>query len=272
MRVKTVFLVLALLAVAIVPMLASAQAIDEFIYPPATALGGQSGGTGWAAAWGTSAPFANAFQITNGGLAFPGLLTAGNATQAAFDGSTWAYNNRPMTASYGAANQATWMQFLIRPDTGYGQWGAMVLGGGYWQPGAVQVGLNTDESGRYLFIQHQPSSGSPVTYRTPFAYNVNQTYLVQGLFQVDPTGALVDVNAWVWANNIAPAATVGTSGLYWGGVNNNLQLYSSGNYTYDQFRIGDRPDDPVPEAGTMVALGSFVSMGGLFLRRRFAKS
>lgn len=268
MKVKTLFLVVALLAIALVPMFASAQAIDDFAYVPATPLGGQNGGTGWAGAWGTSAPFPGAFVITNGGLTFPGLLTSGNAAKAAYAGSTWAYNNRFTAASYGAPNSTTWVQFLIRPDVGYGQWGAIVLGGGFAASNSVQVGLNNDQTGHYLFIQQD--SLAPV--RVPFLYGVGQTYLVQGKYTVDNTGSLVNVQAWVWANNIAPAATVSANGLAWSGVGNSLQLYSSGNYTYDQFRIGDKPNDPVPEAGTMVALGSFLSMGGLFLRRRFAKS
>jgi hypothetical protein len=269
-RIKTLFLVVSLLVIALVPMIASAQAIDEFIYPPASTLAGQSGGSGWAAAWSSSTGTAPPprFVITSGGLTFPGLITNGNAVKANYSGTGWAYINRWTSATYGAANQTTWVQFLIRPDSGYGQWGVINLGGGISTPGSVQVGLTSAGGNKYLAIQ--PYGVSDIT--TPYNWAQGATYLVQAKYTVDGTGSLVNVQAWLWANNISPVATVVGNNLSWSGVGNTFQLYSSGNYTYDQFRVGDRPDDPVPEAGTMVALGSFLSMGGLFLRRRFAKS
>lgn len=268
MRLSSVLLVLAVLATALVPVAVSAQAVDDFAYVPATNLGGQNGGSGWAGPWGSSSPFSPAFTITSGGLTFPGLITSGNAVRTNYSGSSWAYINRFTSAAYGAPNSSTWVQFLVRPDTGFGQWGSMVLGGAYWATNSVTVGLNSDNTGTYLYIQQGPNP--PI--RTPFAYSAGNTYLVQAKFDIDGTGSLVDVKAYAWVNNIMPTASVTANGLNWSGVGNSLQLYSSGDYTYDQFHVGDTPDDPVPEAGTMVALGSFLSMGGVFLRRRFSKS
>lgn len=269
-RMKALFVLIVALAVALVPVLATAQAVDEFIYTAGTPLAGKNGGTGWTGPWSSSVGTGPSprFVISNGGLVFPGLITNGNAVSTNYTGTGWAYINRFMTSTYGAPNQTTWVQFLIRPDQDFGQWGVINLGGGITTPGSVQVGLGNAGLNRYIFIQ--PYGGSPIT--TPFAYNAGQTYLVQAKFTVNGLGNLVDVQAWVWQNNIAPAATVVANNLAWSGVGNSFQLYSSGNYTYDQFYVHDKPDNPVPEAGTMVALGSFLSMGGLFLRRRLVKS
>jgi len=271
-RLNRLFVLIAVLALAFVPLTSSAQiGLEDFVYsPPGIPIAGLNGGSGWATAWGKSSPFEKAFKVRNGGLTFPGLLTTGNAAFADYEGSTWAFNNRFLAAAYGAAGTSTWLEYLIRPEVGYGQWGTIGLGvGGFAANGSVQVGLNNDQTGHYLMIQHW--QGGPHLYRVPFNYQVNTTYFIRARYDFLP-GNLVNVYAEVWPTNMGPAAWVSASNLYWAGTSYQLQLYSSGNYSYDGFCVGQQCQPPVPEAGTMVALGSFLSMGGLFLRRRFARS
>lgn len=264
------------LAIALVPVLATAQASDDFLTPPyivGNNIAGQNGGTGWAGPWGAaSSPFGQYISVRNGGLTFPGLITAGNAAIADFGGAGLTIHNRFLATPYGASGTTKWLQFLVRPENLFGQYATAGIGGGVAAPGNIQVGLNSLGVGsRYLLIQHRPLSGPAVDYTVAYAFNPNQTYFVQARFDFKP-GNLVDVTAWVWSTNLGPDVSLSVSNLYWAGTNTSFNLMSSGNYSYDLFYLGDQPDNPIPEAGTMVALGSFLSMGGLFLRRRFAKS
>ncbi len=268
MRVKTLFALIAVLAIAIVPIAVLAQAQDDFAYVPGSNLHGQNGGIGWSGPWSEYSP--GSFVITSYGLTFPGLVTVPYATTANYSGTSISYANRNMTSSYGGNNTTTWFEYLIRPEVGYGQSGVMVVGGGFGTPTALQFGLQSDQTGNYLLVQ-RGNLGTP--QRVPYNYQVGQTYLVQGKLEVDNLGQ-AQITAYVWSTNSGPDASVSSGYGSWTGVSNNIQLYSSGHYTYDYFKVcqNQQDCDPVPEAGTMVALGSFLSMGGLFLRRRFAQS
>lgn len=268
MKVKTLFVLIAVLAVAVVPIAVLAQAQDDFAYVPGSNLDGQNGGSGWSTPWTEYSP--GAFVITNYGLTFPGLVTVPYATTANYSGTSISYANRFTTSSYGGNNTTTWFEYLIRPESGFGQSGVMVVGGSFGTSTALQFGLQTDQTGRYLLVQ-RGNLGSPV--RVPYNYQVGQTYLVQGKLEVNGLGQ-AQITAYVWSSNSGWDTSVASGFGAWTGVSNSIQLYSSGHYTYDYFKVCQNQQncDPVPEAGTMVALGSFLSMGGLFLRRRFARS
>lgn len=270
------FAVLALalmLAVAIVPAFA-ATAVDDFVYVPATILNGQNGGVGWATPWTSLTP--GLFTITNGGLSFPGLLTTGNAVQVGVVQSGFAAADRQLASGYkyGGLNTTSNFSFLIRPDAQFGQWGSMMLRNSIL---GTEFGITTNPSTgvQALFIQQGGSGG--LSTSTPITYVAGTTYLVKGQLVVDNAGAGT-LTAWVYDPTGPSGTLIGTTSMaltyagqnYWGSQYSLVELYSAGNYTYDQFRV-DGPD-VIPEAGTMVALGSFLSMGGLFLRRRFAKS
>lgn len=268
MRGKSVVLLAAVLVFALAPVMTLAQgtAVEDFNYLPGSLINGQNGGTGWGGVWSTLTP--GSFTVTNGGLTFPGLLTSGNALTTAIQGSQWNYSLRPTSSSWGGAGTTTWAQYLIRPESGYGQWGTFVLGGSYMAADTVQFGLGTQGGQRYLFIQ-QGLTGTP--QMALYNWQPGHTYFVQGKLVVDGSGN-ANMTAYLWADNSGPVTSVSYSLPSWIGSSQWIQLYSSGGYTYDEFCIGSNCTPPVPEAGTMVALGSFLSMGGLFLRRRFSKS
>ncbi len=266
------FAVLALalmLAVVVVPVLAG-EAVDEFDYPVGL-LNGNNGGTGWSTPWTSGA----GISVVAPGLTFPGLMTHYNAAQVTSGvGTGEALRNLSFGYKYAGAGTSSYFSYLVRPDTGFGQWGALMIN----RTGAI--GLYTVEFG----LTRNPDLGAPGLYiqqgglgglinKGDYAYVANTTYLVRG--QLDVTaGGVGTMYAWLYDNDpnlYAPvaSATLALSGD-WSNSMDNVWLYSAGGYTYDQFRFND--PDPVPEAGTMVALGSFLSMGGLFLRRRFVKS
>lgn len=257
MRTFVLVLLVGLLAVAILPATAAPNTRDDFNYLVGSNLTGQDGGIGWASAWASSIP--GSFTITSPGLVFPGTVTSGLAVSAGNFGASNQTSRRQTTLPYGTANSVTNFAFLIRPDANFGQWGSMQINN-------VQVGL-LDLAGRKLFIQ----DGINPQVAVPYNFVAGSTYLVQGALSVNNAGAAT-MQAWVWSSNAGWDTTVSTplTGV-WSGYT-TVMLNSSSYYTYDEFYFGDRPNDPVPEAGTMVALGSFLSMGGLFLRRRFAKS
>jgi hypothetical protein len=271
MKKFAVFAVLLLLAVACVPSLAAPNARDEFIYPAASVLHGQVGGVGWANAWNTYIGSGN-FLMTNGGLAFPGLVTNGNAvknTQSVLGG--FSASTRHTIKSYGGNSTDTWFQFLVRPDDLRAQWGSLVIN----EPGVgsgLQFGISPVNKQLYV----QQGNGGPSAVAGYAGMAAGQTYLVQSHLVIDGGGD-ASMSAYLWRNNGGvpqQVASILNWGLLgdWSGAMIDIELYSSGQMVYDQFVITDRRNDPVPEAGTMVALGSFLSMGGLFLRRRFAKS
>ncbi len=267
------FAVLALalmLAVVVVPAVAD-EAIDDFDYPVGP-LTGQNGGTGWADAWNASA----IVTVSTPGLIFPGVITNGNAASVGpiASGAATATRHLAFGYKYGGLSTTSYFSFLVRPDTNFGQWGSMML---RQTTNGTEFGLTTNPSNQVqsLFIQQGGPGGLLATQN--FTYTAGTTYLVKGQLDVDALGAGV-LQAWVYDNdpNSNPALAYTSLNLtyvgqdYWGGSYDPVTLYSSGNYTYDLFEIKGPP--VVPEAGTMVALGSFLSMGGLFLRRRFVKS
>ena len=263
MKKFAVVAVLLMLAVAVMPAMAAPNADDQFVYFPGLDLDTLNGGTGWASAW--SKGFGGSMFITNGGLVFPGLLTTGNAVNYNVpSGSGSAAYQRQLQVGYGGNNSVSFFQFLVRPESNFGQWGSFMLNN-------VEVGL-TSNPNKGLIIKDNNLGGS--SQFANYSFNAGQTYLITGFISVDNLGQGI-MTAYLWANNLAPAVSVSNNlaaAGNWGNVYTDVTLFTSGNYTYDQFLFKDRPNDPVPEAGTMVALGSFLSMGGLFLRRRFAKS
>jgi hypothetical protein len=271
---KYAVLALALmLAIACLPTLA-APAVDDFAYIAGNPLNGQNGGTGWAGAWTSLTP--GLFTISTPGLTFPGVVTTGNAVSVGVIQSGFAAADRQLDIPfrYGGLNTVSDFSFLIRPDTSFGQWGSMMLRNSIL---GTEFGLTTNPATgeQALFIQQGGSGG--ISSSASVTYVAGTTYLVKAKLTVDGAGAGV-LQAWVYDNdpNSNPALATTSMNLiypgqnYWGGTYSLIELYSAGNYTYDQFRVD--PPPYIPEAGTMVALGSFVSMGGLFLRRRFAKS
>lgn len=263
------FAVLALalmLAVVVVPAIA-AEAVDEFVYGVGD-LDTNNGGVGWVTAWSADL----IIDVTSPGLAFPGVLTSGNAVSVGTitSGAANATRNLAFGYKYGGLSTSSYFSYLIRPDTGYGQWGSMMIRTGSIR---TEFGLtqNPDLGAPGLFIQQGGPGGSVAT--SSFSYAAGTTYLIKGQLDVDAFG-VGTMYAWLYDNDPNLYLPVASTSLVlsgnWSGSYDNVNLYSSGNYTYDQFRV--EGPDVVPEAGTMVALGSFLSMGGLFLRRRFAKS
>jgi len=255
-----------MLAVACVPVYA--QAVDDFAYTLATPLNGQNGGTGWNGAWNSLTP--GLFTITPN-LTFPGVVTTGEAVSVGTISSGFAAADRNLANGYryGGLNSVSDFSYLVRPDASFGQWGAMMIRSSIL---GTEFGLTTNpqDQTQALYIQQGGAGGTKVL--TPVTYTAGTTYLVKAQLVVDNLGNGA-LTAWLYdndPNSFAPIASAFKNvGGGWGSYYSLVELYSAGNYTYDQFKV--RGDEPIPEAGTMIALGSFLAMGGLFVRRRMAR-
>lgn len=109
------------------PSLARAETVyDGFNYPQGSSLAGQNGGFGWNGAWGGSGLTATIAP----GLSIGSLTTTGGsvATEAPIPG-TVAFYSRQLDTSYGADNTSVYLSFLLRPETGFGFYGGINLGG-----------------------------------------------------------------------------------------------------------------------------------------------
>ncbi|NNF62391.1 MAG: hypothetical protein HKN06_13825 [Gammaproteobacteria bacterium] len=107
-------LLLAVLALACMPVHAAVLGYDSFSYPVG-ALGGNNGGTGWAAAW----QGGGSNQVVAAGLAHPGggLTVAGGADQlnAPFAGFP-VLQSRNLGSSFGAVTETIWVSMLLQPQ------------------------------------------------------------------------------------------------------------------------------------------------------------
>ena len=113
------------------PVRAALIAYEGFGYAPGAPLNGQNGGTGWAGGWFAGNPLA---FITTPGLTFSGLDdTPGAVTATAKPnppgGGDITFEQRQLATAVGVDGSTLYLSFLTRPETGFGFYGGLNLGG-----------------------------------------------------------------------------------------------------------------------------------------------
>ncbi len=247
-------------------------ASDGFGYTAGNNLAGQTGGTGFSAAWG-----AGSATVVSPSLSYLNLLSSGNSAQIA-NPSSQTTQTRSTTTSFGPApintNTSVFFSFLLdRTATG----GAADRGG-------IQFGNNAAGGGSSkLFIGDLGTSDTiglatdsfSTTNATSRAVGTNQTHLI--VVGINFGIGNETINLWVDPTSLggtAPAATIANNTNYNLGVDNNMfALLASGatsTYKFDELRVGTTYASvtPVPEPITVLGLAS-AGLGLAGLRRRF---
>ena len=112
---------------------AAVAAYEGFGYAAGVDLSGQNGGTGWAGGWNNQG---GAPTLTTApGLGFGALaVTPGAASTAVVvttdPGAKITTYPRSLAAAFGADGTTTYLSFLLRPESDFGFYGGLNLGGG----------------------------------------------------------------------------------------------------------------------------------------------
>jgi chitodextrinase len=92
---------------------------ESFEYAAALSISGQSGGIGWASAWGNSGTNTIMTEIVDRPMTYPGVLTNGNRAKLLECSANTLYISRTFASPIADATAATyWMAMLVRANDG----------------------------------------------------------------------------------------------------------------------------------------------------------
>jgi hypothetical protein len=254
---------------------AGASAYEGFDYSPTGSdLSGNNGGTGFSGPWvpgGYNASLFDNYDIASGSLTFGSLQVSGNHVHSSAVNAV-AGLTRPLSAPLGADGTTRYISFLVRPE------------------GTLGAGLF---NGFFGLILHRPDAfpgANPeppeLFVGKPGAEQIDQYVLENrgGAMQV-PSGVLAEIGKTVLLVvradfsagidkftlyvNPTPGCPEPAQGIVKEDIDNGtiteLTIYSSGEFSMDELRVGNTFADVTPAISTPVYEGFDYSPAGLVL-------
>jgi hypothetical protein len=257
------FILLAVLAAGVLPYGARAAVVyDGFGYPPGADLSGQNGGVGWSGAWfnqGGAQTVTTAAGLSFGNLA----VTPGAATTPVDNGIVSTYP-RFFADPLGADGTTLYLSFLLRPESDFGFYGGLNLGG-YFVGKSGPVATYSLEGGALNNIESSSvvaQAGTTVLLVLKVRFQGGDDIFDLFVGPVPGTAEPLVADAHMTNANLNLAAP-----------NNSLYINNPGGWTIDEIRVGPTFADvtpaavPAPFSPLLIALG-LVAVG---LARRRAK-
>lgn len=215
---------------------AASIAYEGFDYSAGTPLNGLNGGSGWAGAWSAGNPLA---FVATPGLAFNGLATTGGAATATAKpdppgGSDITFENRTLSNNVGADGTSLYLSLLLRPETGFGFYGGVNLGGLFLGKSGTTNTYGLEASGGNI----ASSSVTPTTGDTVLL-------LLRATFLAGDDVLELFVNPTLGAEPLLADASLSGFNL---GLANVFTINNAGAWTVDEIRLGTTFEDVVPTA------------------------
>lgn len=261
---------LAALAAGVFPLSARAAAVvyDGFGYPPGVDLNGQNGGVGWAGGWFNQGGAAT--LTTAAGLGFGNLAVTPGAATTPVDNSIVSTYPRNFAAPMGADNTTLYLSFLLRPESDFGFYGGLNLGGYF----IGKSGLNSNNQPVTTYGLEGGVTGNVASSAVVAQAGTTVLLVLRAQFKagLDTFDLFVDPVPGL-AEPLVADATMTNVDLDL--VNNSfLYINNPGGWTIDEIRLGSTFADvtptavPAPSSALLIALGMVVV--GL-ARRRFKR-
>jgi len=227
---------------------ALAGAIEGFDYTQGSVLGGQNGGSGFSAPW-SDAQTALIERIVPG-LSYSGLATSPGAalSDAPVSGQV-AFYTRQLSQPLGADNTTVFLSVLLRPESGFGFYGGVNLGG-----------LFIGKSGITNTYGIEGPTNDISSTSTIAAAGTTVLLVLRADFLAGNDEFSLYVNPVV-GGGIPAVADATKSDLDTGAIN-FLFVNNAGSWTTDEIRIGDTFAS-VTTASTPEPATLFVSLLGL---------
>lgn len=264
-------LLLSILPLLSVPLASASHILYEgFDYSAAT-VEGQTGGNGFANAWGTDGGDA---LDTVSGLSYANHFdSAGSAASVSASANRSGVRSIADASSYTQAGQAQWFSLLANIPNAGGQAYATFFGNGNYNGAGIRV--IQDGAG----VGIAPNVGTTVAPSARLDITFNETQLIVGKIEWN-TGTNATVSIWSPSDaNILNEAALGEAVTHTANVGVGDRLWIRGNAAsagvFDEIRLGTELGDVVvvviPEPSTYALGFGIVGLALVMLRRRFQK-
>lgn len=250
---------------------ATLLAHDNFDY---TNIGGNLqrsfGGSGFTSPWalgGFNASLSTNYKVGYGSLSYPGIVSTGNSATTTSNNSITGLTRR-FNQSLGAPGTTRYMSFLMRPEgiVGQGQFNGF-FGLVLEQPGDPEIMVSKPGGGSLFNYGIENRGGSnQVATSTPVVAGETSLFVLKTDFTAgnDQFTLYMNPTAGLPEPSVASATRFASVPSVQG-----ITLYSTGAFSFDEFRMGETYADVVPVPEPVGGLGlAFVAVSFLVLRRR----